>query len=123
MNLLAEQIMFCSTLLLTKKDRLSFDIVTDVAKAIHPLNPYVNVIAVSWGNLKLAELLTLPDYDFNRVGLLIRELEDTITVEEAKISAQNGEIISRVIKDDRPFHPQRLWETYHYFMGMGIYRK
>ncbi len=53
-NLLAEQIMFCSTLLLTKKDRLSFDIVTDVAKAIHPLNPYVNVIAVSWGNLKLA---------------------------------------------------------------------
>lgn len=100
--------MFCSTLLLTKKDRLSFDIVTDVAKAIHPLNPYVNVIAVSWGNLKLAELLTLPDYDFNRVGLLIRELEDTITVEEAKISAQNGEIISRVIKDDRPFHPQRL---------------
>lgn len=74
------------------------------------------------GNLKLAELLTLPDYDFNRVGLLIRELEDTITVEEAKISAQNGEIISRVIKDDRPFHPQRLWETYHYFMGMGIYR-
>lgn len=36
------------------------------------------------GNLKLAELLTLPDYDFNRVGLLIRELEDTITVEEAK---------------------------------------
>ena len=69
--------MFCSTLLLTKKDRLSFDIVTDVAKAIHPLNPYVNVIAVSWGNLKLAELLTLPDYDFNRVGLLIRELEDS----------------------------------------------
>ena len=121
-NLLAEQIMFCSTLLLTKKDRLSFDIVTDVAKAIHPLNPYVNVIAVSWGNLKLAELLTLPDYDFNRVGLLIRELEDTITVEEAKVSAQNGEIISRVIEDDRPFHPQRLWETYHYFMGMGIYR-
>lgn len=87
--------MFCSTLLLTKKDRLSFDIVTDVAKAIHPLNPYVNVIVVSWGNLKLAELLTLPDYDFNRVGLLIRELEDTITVEEAKISAQNGEIISQ----------------------------
>lgn len=43
--------MFCSTLLLTKKDRLSFDIVTDVAKAIHPLNPYVNVIAVSWGTL------------------------------------------------------------------------
>lgn len=38
-NLLAEQIMFCNRLLLTRNDRLPFDIISAVAKAIHPLNP------------------------------------------------------------------------------------
>ncbi|HCN7162391.1 TPA: cobalamin biosynthesis protein CobW, partial [Escherichia coli] len=34
----------------------------------------------------------------------------------------NEELIWRVIRDDRPFHPQRLWDTCHRFMGMGVYR-
>lgn len=37
-NLLTEQIMFCNRLLLTRNDRLPFDIISAVAKAIHPLN-------------------------------------------------------------------------------------
>nr|QTX14868.1 hypothetical protein [Klebsiella pneumoniae] len=28
----------------------------------------------------------------------------------------------RVIEDDRPFHPQRLWDTCHRFMGSVVYR-
>ncbi len=47
-SLLAEQIMFCNKLLLTKNDRLPFYVVTEVARAIHPLNPQVAIMAVPW---------------------------------------------------------------------------
>ncbi|MEM8734512.1 MAG: GTP-binding protein, partial [Planctomycetota bacterium] len=31
-------------------------------------------------------------------------------------------LATRVIKDDRPFHPQRLWETCNQQLGQHIYR-
>ena len=119
-NLLAEQIMFCNRLLLTRNDRLPFDIISAVAKAIHPLNPSVDVLAVSWGNIELSTLLAIPDYNFDRVELLISELE--ALVGNMDTPCNNEELIWRVIRDDRPFHPQRLWDTCHRFMGMGVYR-
>lgn len=78
-SLLAEQIMFCNKLLLTKNDRLPFYVVTEVARAIHPLNPQVAIMAVPWGNLQLDELLSMPDYDFHRVALLIDEARMPLT--------------------------------------------
>lgn len=118
--MLAEQIMFCNRLLLTRNDRLPFDIISAVAKAIHPLNPSVDVLAVSWGNIELSTLLAIPDYNFDRVELLISELE--ALVGNMDTPCNNEELIWRVIRDDRPFHPQRLWDTCHRFMGMGVYR-
>ncbi len=76
-SLLAEQIMFCNKLLLTKNDRLPFYVVTEVARAIHPLNPVLQLWPCP-GNLQLDELLSMPDYDFHRVALLIDELQDAI---------------------------------------------
>lgn len=117
-NLLAEQVLFCSHLLLTKNDRLPFNQITSMATRLHSINPYVSVIAVPWGNLQLTTILTMPDYDFHRVATLINELE-------AKIETEPGQpytIESRVLEDDRPFHPQRLWDTYHQFLGTGIHR-
>ncbi|QTF09070.1 GTP-binding protein [Brenneria izadpanahii] len=120
-NLLAEQIMFCSQLHLTKADRLSAEQVRDIAQAIHPLNPYVAILSCQWGNVRLNDLLSLPDYDFHRVEKLITELEA-----EVETPTPNGsppyDIESRVIHDDRPFHPQRLWQVYHQRLGAGIHR-
>lgn len=28
----------------------------------------------------------------------------------------------RVLRDPRPFHPQRLWDVYNRFLGIGIHR-
>ncbi|WP_232214684.1 CobW family GTP-binding protein, partial [Klebsiella pneumoniae] len=121
-SLLAEQIMFCNKLLLTKNDRLPFYVVTEVARAIHPLNPQVAIMAVPWGNLQLDELLSMPDYDFHRVALLIDELQDAIDAVLPDETDKKYDISWRVIEDDRPFHPQRLWDTCHCFMGAGVYR-
>ncbi|MEL1851965.1 GTP-binding protein [Klebsiella pneumoniae] len=121
-SLLAEQIMFCNKLLLTKNDRLPFYVVTEVARAIHPLNPQVAIMAVPWGNLQLDELLSMPDYDFHRVALLIDELQDAIDAVLSDEPDKKYDISWRVIEDDRPFHPQRLWDTCHRFMGSRVYR-
>ncbi|HBR7830733.1 TPA: GTP-binding protein [Klebsiella pneumoniae] len=121
-SLLAEQIMFCNKLLLTKNDRLPFYVVTEVARAIHPLNPQVAIMAVPWGNLQLDELLSMPDYVFHRVALLIDELQDAIDAVLPDETDKKYDISWRVIEDDRPFHPQRLWDTCHRFMGAGVYR-
>lgn len=120
-NLLAEQIMFCSHLILTKNDRLPTDVVKSIAQAIHPLNPCVAVIAVQRGNLALDRLQALPDYDFHRVSQLIEELADEVDNGLSQGSAAWA-MKAEVIEDDRPFHPQRLWDTCHHFMSAGVYR-
>ena len=113
-NLLVEQMMFSSQLLLTKHDRLPFLVVEQVALALQPINPHIAITAVPWGNLSLDTLLSMPDYDHHRVALLSKELESV--VDDA------GPVTSRVIRDERPFHPQRLWDTCHQLMGQGIWR-
>lgn len=113
-NLLVEQILFSSQLLLTKHDRLPFSVVEQVALALQPINPHIAITAVPWGNLSIDTLLAMPEYDHHRVALLIDELENEVD--------DGGPATSRVIRDERPFHPQRLWDTCHQFMGQGIWR-
>lgn len=115
-NLLAEQVLFCSHLLLTKSDRLSRPALAAMAQNLQQINPYVPVMALSRGSLSLEDLLAMPEYDFHRVLKLVDELEPEL----ARGGAYNIE--SRVIEDDRPFHPQRLWDTCHRFLGTGIHR-
>ncbi len=120
-NLLAEQVLFCSHLLFTKNDRLPFYRVADMADTLHEINPYVSVMAVPWGNLQLTEVLAIPDYDFHRVAQLIKELEGEVDAEQDSLTSPY-DIESRVLEDERPFHPQRLWDVYHQFLGAGIHR-
>lgn len=115
-NLLAEQVLFCSHLLLTKSDRLTPAELTAMAQSLQQINPYVAVMALSRGNLALEDLLAMAEYDFHRVLRLIDELEPELDAGGAY------DIESRVIEDDRPFHPQRLWDTCHRFLGTGIHR-
>ena len=119
-NLLVEQIMFCSTLALTKADRIEKGTLQKVAKSIHQINPLVNVISVPWGNLSIDEVMAMPGYDYRRVAKLIKELKPTLKVEAQHERPYN--LATRVIKDDRPFHPERLWEACHQHLGQHIYR-
>lgn len=119
-NLLCEQIMFASELLLSKNDKLSTAQIQQIAQAIHPLNPYVNISALSWGNLDLATLLDAPIYNFHRVEKLIEELEQSVA--QSFHSASAEQIVAKVIEDDRPFHPQRLYEACQRHLGRQVYR-
>ena len=119
-NLLVEQIMFCSHLLLTKVDRIDENKVQTIAKSIHGLNPYVALVSVPWGNLPIEDILKMPEYDYHRVEQLFKELKPVFETESLNDRPYN--LATRVIKDDRPFHPQRLWDTCNQNLGHHIYR-
>ncbi|MEM6694036.1 MAG: GTP-binding protein [Pseudomonadota bacterium] len=123
-NLLAEQIMFASRVLLSKSDKVSRDVVQQIAVAVHGLNPFADVLGMQWGNLSLKPVVSLPEYDFARVETLGAELTawDAEHGQATLAQPESYAIASRVVRDPRPFHPERLWNVYHQFLGLGIYR-
>ncbi len=123
-NLLAEQIMFANRVMLSKSDKVAPEVLQQVAQAIHPLNPYVDIIAMQWGNISLAAVLDLPAYDYPRVATLGAELMEWEAEHSTAPMAQpeSYDIGTRVLNDPRPFHPKRLWDVYNRYLGIGIYR-
>lgn len=119
-NLLVEQIMFCSHLILTKEDRIEKDKLPYIASQIKNINPFASTHSVRFGKLKIESLFELQEYDYFRVDQLIQELKPVLAAEEKGDKPYN--IATRVIKDDRPFHPQRLWEICHQYLDQRIYR-
>ena len=119
-NLFVEQIMFCSHLLLSKTDKLAEGTLQELAQRVHELNPYVAITAVPWGRYDLNDMLALPPYDFQRVQQLGEEIRPSLQEQTPDQPPYN--LTSQVIRDDRPFHPQRLWDTCQQFLGNQIYR-
>lgn len=77
-------------------------------------------MSLPWGNLPLDDLRAMTEYDFHRVQPLIKELAPCLESESA--DERPYDLATRVIKDDRPFHPQRLWDTCTRHLGQKIYR-
>ena len=119
-NLLVEQILFCSHVLITKADRIDEGRIQGIAECIHGLNPLVPVMSLPFGNLPLEDLQAMPEYDYHRVQPLIEELSPGFESEGS--DDRPYDLATRVIKDDRPFHPQRLWDTCTQHLGQHIYR-
>ncbi|MEL6642255.1 MAG: GTP-binding protein, partial [Pseudomonadota bacterium] len=123
-NLLAEQVMFANRVLLSKSDKVSREVLQQVAEAVHPLNPQADILAMQWGNLSLEKILAMPLYDYERVKTFGKELTDWEARHQSAPLAQpeTYKIGTRVLRDPRPFHPQRLYDVYTQALGIGIYR-
>lgn len=119
-SLLVEQIMFCSHLLLTKADRIESEKLPDIATHIQAINPFASTHSVLFGRLTIESLFELEAYDYYKVAQLADELRPSLDAEEE--GDRPYDIATRVIKDDRPFHPQRLWDVCHEFLDKRIYR-
>lgn len=119
-NLLVEQIMFCSHLVLTKADRIEEEKIAEMASFVQAINPFVSILSVVFGKLSIEFLFDLQPYHYFRVNDLIEELRPALEAEEDDDRPYN--LATRVIKDDRPFHPQRLWDTCHQHLDHRIYR-
>lgn len=116
-NLLVEQILFCSHLILTKPDRVQDDKLKIIASHVKNINPFVTSHSVVYGQLTIESLLEVEDYNYYNVEKLIKELDPL-----PEKSDRPYDIRTIVIKDDRPFHPKRLWEVCHNYLDKEIYR-
>lgn len=119
-TLMVEQILFCSHLLLTKADRLEDSNIKEMAGSLHQINPYVPVMSVPWGQLSLEDIIALPPYDHQSVKTLTKELAPILEKTEDEERPYN--MVSKVIQDDRPFHPQRLWDCCQQYLGQQVHR-
>lgn len=119
-NLLVEQIMFCSHLLLTKTDRIQAEKLPDIATYVQQINPLTSTHSVEFGRLAIESLFDLEEYDYYKVAQLVEELKPVLESEEESDSPYD--IATKVIQDDRPFHPKRLWDVCHQYLDKRIYR-
>lgn len=119
-NLLVEQVMFCSHLLLTKVDRIDEEKLTVIVEHVQKINPFASTHAVLFGKLELESLLELDPYNYRRVAQLFKELKPILQSESTGDRPYN--LATRVLKDDRPFHPTRLWTICHEYLDQRIYR-
>ena len=119
-NLLVEQILFCSHLILTKADRIEEDKLQHIASFIQNINPYASTHSVFFGKLDIQSLFEIPEYDYYQVAQLVEELAPELAAEEK--ADKPYDMQTKVIKDERPFHPQRLWDVCHQYLDKRIYR-
>ena len=119
-NLMVEQIMFGSHLILTKADRIAENKLKDIASSIKPINPFASIHSIHYGKLEIESLLDNKTYDYVRINKLVDELKSILEHEDQADRPYN--LSTRVIKDDRPFHPQRLWDICHQYLDQRIYR-
>ena len=119
-NLLIEQILFCSHLIITKADRIEAEKLPYIATYTQQINPLASTHSVIFGKLTIESLFELQEYDYFKVDQLINELKPALQADEHNDKPYNIESV--VIKDDRPFHPQRLWDICHQYLDKRIYR-
>lgn len=121
-NLLVEQMLFCSHLFFSKTDRITEQQLNTMASCVQQINPMVSAHALQFGNLAIEALLELEGYDYQQVSQLITELKPIVNQSTDQSESDPYNMVSSVIKDERPFHPQRLWQTCNAFLGDKIYR-
>ena len=92
----------------------------NIASYIQAINPLVSTHSVLFGKLEIESLFELTEYDYFKVGQLVKELKPVLELDEQ--GDQPYDMATRVIKDDRPFHPQRLWDVCHNHLDQEIYR-
>ncbi len=119
-NLLAEQIQFASTLLVTKTDRVHPDDLPFLLKCLEVLNPHADVHAASYGQVPSSRLLGTGKFSLERSRLLARNWREGAP--ETLGSSAAYDLGSTVFCDPRPFHPRRLWRLFRERLGLGIHR-
>ena len=119
-NLLVEQILFSSHLILTKGDRIKEDNIKKICSQIQKINPFAKIHSIIFGQLNIESLFELEEYNYFNVEQLFRELKPILEFESE--TDRPYDLATKVITDDRPFHPERLWKVFNQHLKVKIYR-
>ncbi|WP_276590710.1 MULTISPECIES: GTP-binding protein [unclassified Chryseobacterium] len=108
-NLLTDQIEFANVIILNKTDLVDADTLGFLKAAIQKLNPEAKIIQSEFSKVNPKEVLNTGLFDFDKAQSSAgwqKELESDHHTPETE---EYG-IGSFVFRNNRPFHPLRLWE-------------
>ncbi len=115
-EVLAEQIAFASVIILTKIDTVPEPNVEAQVKTLQALQPQATIGLSAQAGILLPQLEATPA---PKISVLeSRANEFGLTQQSATVDS----VDAIVIRDPRPFHPERLYEAYRSKMGTGLYR-
>ncbi|MDB2640718.1 GTP-binding protein [Akkermansiaceae bacterium] len=115
-EVLAEQIAFASVIILTKIDTVPKPNVEAQVKTLQALQPQATIGLSAQAGILLPQLEATPAPKLS--VLESRANEFGLTQQSATVDS----VDAIVIRDPRPFHPERLYEACRSKMGTGLYR-
>lgn len=115
-EVLAEQIAFASVIILTKIDAVPKPNVEAQVQILKALQPQATIGLSAQAGILLPQLETTPAPKLS--VLESRANEFGLTQQSATVDS----VDAIVIRDPRPFHPERLYEACRNKMGTGLYR-
>lgn len=115
-EVLAEQIAFASVIILTKIDTVPKPNVEAHVQILQALQPQATIGLSAQAGILLPQLETTPAPKLS--VLESRANEFGLTQQSATIDS----VDAIVIRDPRPFHPERLYKACRNKMGTGLYR-
>jgi len=115
-EVLAEQIAFASMMILTKIDTLPESVVNAQVRTLQKLQPHAAIGLSAHAGLLLPQLESVPAPNPSDMKRRAKELG------LIPLTSTADNIESLVLRDPRPFHPERLHEACQQFLGTGLYR-
>ena len=115
-EIFAEQLAFASVIIVTKIDTLPRPLVDSQVRTLQRLQPLAAVGLSAQAGLLLAQLDRTPP---PKRGELRRRAEQFGLTRD---SATAEGLDATVLRDPRPFHPQRLYDACQSQLGTGLYR-
>lgn len=115
-EVLAEQVAFANVIILTKVDTISQEIVEAQVRALQKIQPAATIGLSARAGILLPQLEATPA---PKLPVLKARAEQFGLAEE---SSTLEEVEALVLRDARPFHPERLYEACRSQLGTGLYR-
>ena len=115
-GILAEQLLFASVIILTKVDTVPRSVTDAQVRILQKLRPGTTIGLSALGGLQLPQLRGTPAPDPADLQHRAELFGLTLNTPTA------NEVEAMVIRDPRPFHPQRLYDVCQNRLGTGIYR-
>ncbi len=115
-GLFAEQLAFASVIIVTKTDTVPKAVLEAQVGTLQQIQPLAAVGLSAQAGLLLSQLDRVP-------RPVLAELEQRAKqFGLARDAATADELEAIVLRDPRPFHPQRLYDTCQHQLGTGLYR-
>ncbi|MFI2743554.1 GTP-binding protein [Zhouia sp. PK063] len=107
-NLLTDQVEFANVIILNKIDLVDEDTIHQLKSILKKLNPNAKILTTSHGKIAPWEILNTKLFDFEEAEASAGWKKELETESHTPETEEYG-ISSFVFRDQRPFHPERLW--------------